>query len=238
MILDKNNDPMGQAFVDYLAENDAPKIKVLLDLAEEETIDPAYFFREYDDCPELEQRALAECKGRILDVGAGAGSHSLYLQQAGFDVSSIDISPLSVEVMQKRGLKNASLMDFYSITEQRFDTLLFLMNGIGLVAKLENFDKFFTHARSLLKPNGQILLDSSDLIYLFEQDDGSYVLDLSQKYHGEVEFNLRYKDIKGAPFDWLYVAYDLLADAAERNGFKSELILEGPHYDYLARLTL
>lgn len=238
MILEKNNDPMGQAFADYLAEEDAPKIKVLLDVAEEETIDPAYFFREYDDCPEIEQRALTECKGRILDVGAGAGSHSLYLQQNGFDVTSIDISPLSVEVMQKRGLKKASLTDFYSITEQRFDTLLFLMNGIGLVAKLENFDKFFIHARSLLNLNGQILLDSSDLIYLFEQDDGSYVLDLNQKYHGEVEFNLSYKDITGTSFDWLYVAYELLADAAERNGFKSELILDGPHYDYLARLTL
>jgi SAM-dependent methyltransferase len=238
MILNKTHDPMGQAFTDYLDGTDTPQIKVLLDVAEEETIDPAYFFREYDDCPEIEQRALAECKGRVLDVGAGAGSHSLYLQQNGFDVTSIDISPLSVEVMKKRGLENVSLTDYYNVTEQRFDTLMFLMNGIGLVAKLDDFDKFFAHARSLLNPNGQILLDSSDLIYLFEQDDGSYLIDLNQKYHGEVEFNLSYKDVKGEPFDWLYVAYELLADAAERNGFACELILEGPHYDYLARLTL
>jgi 2-polyprenyl-3-methyl-5-hydroxy-6-metoxy-1,4-benzoquinol methylase len=127
MILNKTHDPMGQAFTDYLDGTDTPQIKVLLDVAEEETIDPAYFFREYDDCPEIEQRALAECKGRVLDVGAGAGSHSLYLQQNGFDVTSIDISPLSVEVMKKRGLENVSLTDYYNVTEQRFDTLMLLL---------------------------------------------------------------------------------------------------------------
>jgi len=238
MILLENKDPIGRALKDYYQAGEAEPITVLLDIAEDDVMEPGYFFREYDQCPELEQIALKNARGKVLDVGGGAGSHSLYLQKNGVDVTTLDISPNSVDVMKERGLKNVLLTDFYDYSASTFDTLLFLMNGIGLVSTLDGFDEFFKQARKLMNPKGQILLDSSDLIYLYEQKDGSYLIDLSEKYHGEVEFSLSYKDIKGEPFKWLYISHELLADAAEENGFKCEILKEGEHYDYLARLTV
>ncbi|ORU89749.1 MAG: methyltransferase [Cycloclasticus sp. symbiont of Poecilosclerida sp. M] len=237
MLIANDKDPLGSAFLDYQNDGAAPLITVQFDVAEDDTIDPAYFFRNYEQCPKLEQLALDECRGRVLDVGAGAGSHSLYLQQQGLDVSPIDISPLSVEVMKSRGLEQTQQVDFYDISKGGFDTLLLLMNGVGLVGQLDNFEHFFTHAKTLLNDGGQILLDSSDLIYLFEQEDGAFVIDLNEKYHGEVKFEISYKEIKCEPFDWLYVSQELLIDAAREHGFDCEILMEGPHYDYLARLS-
>ncbi|ORU93635.1 MAG: methyltransferase [Cycloclasticus sp. symbiont of Bathymodiolus heckerae] len=237
MLIDKAQDPIGSALLDYFQTTENAPITVKMDIADDDTLSPSYFFRTYDECPELEQLAMQNAKGKVLDVGAGAGSHSLYLQEKGLNVTAIDVSPNSVEVMKKRGLRNVQLIDYYDFQDGSFDTLLLLMNGIGLVKTLEGFDKFFTHAKKLLAPDGQILLDSSDLIYMFEEEDGSYLIDMNGKYHGEVEFNLSYKGISGEPFNWLYVAEELLQDAADANGFDCEIIKQGPHYDYLAKLT-
>ena len=233
-----DEDPIGVALLAYYETGDDTVISVQMDIADEDVLAPSYFFRTYDQCPELEQIALQHARGKVLDVGAGAGSHSLYLQQQGLDVTAIDVSPNSVDVMQQRGLLKVKLINFYELTGDSFDTLLFLMNGIGLVQTLDGFDAFFAHARKLLAPNGQILLDSSDLIYMFEDEDGTYLIDLNEKYHGEVEFDLSYRNIIGEPFSWLYVSEDLLIDAAKANGFNCEILQEGPHYDYLAKLTL
>ncbi|MEH6504402.1 MAG: class I SAM-dependent methyltransferase [Cycloclasticus sp.] len=238
MLIDGSKDPIGSALLDYLQKGEDVPIEVKMDIAEDDTLAPSYFFRSYEQCPELEQIALQQARGKVLDVGAGAGSHSLYLQQQGLDVTAIDVSPASVEVMRKRGLKNVQLTDFYDDTEGQFDTLMFLMNGIGLVQTLDGFDEFFSHAKRLLAPKGQILLDSSDLIYMFEEEDGSYLIDINDKYHGEVVFKLSYKNISGEPFNWLYVSEELLQDAAQANGFDFEMVKQGPHYDYLAKLTL
>lgn len=237
MLMDSEKDPIGRALINYLRTGDDTPICVKLDIADEDELLPSYFFRRFEQCPELEQIALQQSRGKVLDVGAGAGSHSLYLQKRGVDVTAIDVSPNSVEVMKERGLSNVELVNFYDVDNGAFDTLLFLMNGIGLVQTLDGFDAFFTHARKLLAPKGQILLDSSDLIYMFEEEDGSYLIDLNDKYHGEVEFKLSYKDMSGEPFNWLYVSEELLIDAADANGFNCEIIKQGPHYDYLAKLT-
>ena len=238
MLIAKEKDPIGQALLDYLQTEEDSPIIVKMDISEDDELSPSYFFRSYQQCPELEQTALQLARGKVLDVGAGAGSHALYLLEQGFDVTAIDVSPNSVKVMKQRGLKNASLINFYDLKEGQYDTLMLLMNGIGLVQTLSGFDAFFSHAKKLLKAKGQIILDSSDLIYMFEQEDGSYLIDLNESYHGEVEFCLSYKDIQGEPFKWLYVAEELLEDAANKNGFEYELIKQGPHYDYLAKLTL
>ena len=238
MIMLEGKDPIGSALLDYYKTGEDTPITVKLNIAEDDVLPPSYFFRTYAECPELEQLALQQARGKVLDVGAGAGSHSLYLQQKGLDVTAVDVSPHSVDVMRKRGLKNAQLANFYDLPANSFDTLMLLMNGIGLVETLDGFEAFFLKARTLLAPEGQILLDSSDLIYMFEEEDGSYLIDLSDKYHGEVEFNLSYKDSKGEAFDWLYVSEELLQDAAEENGFDCDIIKQGPHYDYLAKLTV
>ena len=112
-----------------------------------------------------------------------------------------------------------------------------LMNGTGIIGTLENMPSFFARMKELLNPGGSILIDSSDLRYLFEEEDGSLMIDLADDYYGLLDYQMQYGDVLGEPFDWLYVDFDTLAFYAEENGFEIELVAEGEHYDYLARLT-
>ena len=97
---------------------------------------------------------------------------------------------------------------------------------------------FFRRMKCILRPGGCIWMDSSDLRYLFEEEDGSIVIDLAGDYYGEIDFQMQYKDVKGEPFDWLYVDFQTLSLYAAECGFKAELVKEGKHYDYLAKLSL
>ena len=232
------DDSMGQALMDYQKGIRNAELIVGTSVAEDEPYDVSYFFRTFDEMPTLEQKALELAQGDILDVGAGTGIHSLALKDMGKSCISIDISELSVEVMKMRGVKNALCNDFYKLEEKKYDTLLFLMNGIGLVETLEGFERFFSKCKSLLKPGGQILFDSSDLIYLFEEEDGTFLIELGHKYYGEVDFKIKYKDMKEQSFPWLFVDFDNVENLAEQNGFQAEIIQKGEHYDYLARLVL
>ena len=154
--------------------------------------------------PLLERTALQMATGRILDVGAGSGCHALALQKAGKEVSAIDISPLSVEVMKLQGVKDARQVNLFDEHfADTFDTILMLMNGSGIIGRLENMPVFFRKMKQILRPNGCILMDSSDLRYLFEDEDGSFLIDLAGDYYGEIDFRMQYKDIQGDSFDWL-----------------------------------
>ena len=238
-LLSPNKDPMGAAIADYFAKGKSAKLRVLSSQFEEDEIPTEQLFRTYDEMPELEQEALKLASGRILDCGAGSGCHALALQEMGKDVEAIDISPLSVEVMKKRGVKEAYCVNLFDENYlQKFDTILMLMNGSGIIGKLENMGAFFTKMKQLLNPGGCIYMDSSDLRYLFEDEDGSFLIDLAAGYYGEIDFRMQYKQIKGEPFDWLYVDFQTLSYYANENGFKAEMVKEGEHYDYLACLKM
>ena len=188
--------------------------------------------------PAIERVALETAYGDILDVGAGSGCHSLALKGLGKKAVAVDISPLSVQVMKERGL-DARLVNFYdqSFTET-FDTVLMLMNGTGIIGNLDNIGNFLSRLKQILKPGGCLLIDSSDLRYLFEEEDGSIMIDLADEYYGQVDFQMQYKEDLGDTFDWLYLDFNTLAYYAEENGFKAEVIAEDEYYDYLAKLTL
>lgn len=236
-LVNSEKDPMGRAILDYHRNRKAAKLRVLSSMFYEDEIPVPTLFRSFDEMPIQEQKAIECCKGRVLDVGAGAGCHSIELKNRGHEVVAIDISDLSVGVMKERGI-DARNIDFFdeSFTE-KFDTLLFAMNGIGIVGKTENLEQFFRSAKRLLAPGGQVLLDSSDIRYIFIDDDGAMDIDLAAGYYGEVDFTMRYKNIKGDRFDWLYIDFDTLAMYAESNGFNCEKVIDGEHYDYLARIT-
>lgn len=239
VLLPPHKDPMGAAIADYFAKGRAARLRVFSSQFEEDEIPAEQLFRTFDEMPPLEQKALELAQGRILDCGAGSGCHALALQDMGKDVEAIDISPLSVDVMQKRGVKQAFQINLFDQNYlKKFDTILMLMNGSGIIGKLENMGTFFAKMKQLLNPGGCIYMDSSDLRYLFEDEDGSFLVDLAGGYYGEIDFRMQYKQVKGEPFDWLYVDFQTLSYYATENGFKAELVMEGEHYDYLACLKL
>ena len=234
----QEKDPMGRAIVEYYKTGKAGKLRVLSSMFYEDEIPVATLFRTYEEMPALERTAMDLCKGRTLDVGAGAGCHSVVLKERGLDVMAIDISQLSVDVMKERGIDARNINFFDETFTEKFDTILLAMNGIGIVGKAENLCNFFRAARRLLAPDGQVLLDSSDIKYIFMDDDGSMEINLAAGYYGEVDYKMRYRSTTGEPFDWLYIDFDTLSMYAEEHGFTCEKCADGEHYDYLARITI
>ena len=252
-------DPMGRAVADYwnarssesrqarldgrvatskdeVKTKKADRLRVFSPMFEEDEIPLTTLFRKYENMPEIERKALDLATGKTLDVGAGSGCHSLVLQEKGIDVTAIDISPLSVETMKERGVKKVLEQDFFTL-EGQYDTILMLMNGIGIVGTLERLPEFFRQLDKILAPGGQVLCDSSDISYVFETEDGIIELPEYMSYYGEHSFQMQYKDTIGEPFDWLYIDADTLRERAARNGYAVEVKAEGEHYDYLARIT-
>ena len=227
---------MGRAIAEYWKNKTAERLRVFSPMFEEDEIPLTTLFRSYKTMPEIERKALGMAKGRILDVGAASGCHSLVLQERGLDVTAIDISPLSVETMKERGVKKVIEQDFFTL-EGQYDTILMLMNGIGIVGTLERMPEFFKQLDKILAPEGQVLCDSSDISYVFEDKEGMIDIPNEMDYYGEHSFRMQYKDTIGEPFDWLYIDADTLKQKARRYGYTAEVMAEGEHYDYLARIT-
>ena len=236
-ILSADKDPMGAAILDFQKQGKAARLRVLSSMFEEDEMPVTHLFRSVPEMPVLEQKALQLAKGRVLDIGAGSGCHTLALQEKGFTVKAIDISPLSCEAMKLRGVKDAECINLFDDhLGTGFDTILLLMNGTGIAGKIEHLPDLFQRLKALLNPGGQILIDSSDLKYIYENEDGSFDINLNGAYYGEVDYQMIYKDVKGDSFDWLYVDFPLLKSIAETCGLHGELVAEGDHYDYLARI--
>ena len=237
MILSPNKDPMGAAISEYHRTGRASTLRVFSSQFDEDEIPVDQLFRTYKEMPPIEQKALTLAQGRILDVGAGSGCHALALQEMGKEVTAIDISELSVEIMAERGVKDARAVDLYDERmAEKFDTILLLMNGSGIIGNIEGMERFFLRMKQLLASGGCIYMDSSDLKYLFEEEDGSYVIDIAGDYYGLVDFQMQYRQVKGESFDWLYIDFDTLSYYAKQYGFSAQIVCEGEHYDYLAKL--
>lgn len=228
---------MGRAISDYFHTGKAGKLRVLSSMFYEDEIPVPTLFRSFNEMPIQEQKAIELCHGKVLDVGAGSGCHSIVLKERGIEATAIDISVLSVEVMRERGIDARNVNFFDETFTEKFDTILLAMNGIGIVGKIERLPMFFRSIKRLLAPGGQVLLDSSDIKYVFMDEDGAMDIDLAAGYYGEIDYKMRYKNITGTPFDWLYIDFDTLSMYAEEHGFICEKCIDGEHYDYLARIT-
>jgi len=235
-------DLFGKALLDYQNGNYTEDLITSTNISDDDELPLPYLFRTFSEMPKLEQKALQLCNGTILDVGCGSGIHSLYLQDKGFNVKAIDVSKGAIGVCKLRGIHNAELKDVLEETET-FDTILLLMNGTGIFNELSQVSKYLKHLKTLLKPNGQILIDSSDIKYMYEDDDvcpDSYRdwQDMNANYYGELDYFISYKGEKETPIKWLYLDFDTLRLACESVGLQCEKVIDGEHFDYLAQLAL
>lgn len=232
-----SKDIFGEAIKDFHNQKYNEDIIVQAPDFDDDIIPIPYLFRSYEEMPPIEQKALDLSYGKVLDIGCGAGSHSLFLQeQQKLEVHAIDISEGAIEVCKKRGLSKASVLNIFDVKDTTYDTLLLLMNGSGIIGKLAHIDHFFVHMKKILNPTGQILIDSSDISYLFVEEDGGLWIDTSTGYYGEMQYKLAYKNNESDWFDWLYIDYNTLQNAANAHGFLCELLVEGENNDFLAKL--
>ena len=231
-------DLMGRAIWDYYYQENPEDLQTETSISELDDLPVSYLFRDYQEMNALEKKALDLSFGKVLDVGSGAGSHSLYLQnERKLEVTALDISPKSIEVCKARGVKNAICEDLLRFSEKNFDTVLLLMNGTGIFQSLEHIDQYLQKLKSLVAENGQILIDSTDILYMYDQDEEGGVLVPAKGYYGELDYYLHYKGESELPMKWLYLDFDTLENAAIANGFKIQKI-EQLEDSYLAQLTL
>lgn len=231
-------DIMGDALLDYFHGRYTEDLVTWTNITEDDEMSLPYMFRDFEEMEPIEQVALETARGKVLDIGCGAGSHALYLQEKGLEVKGIDVSKGAVEVCKLRGLQNAENIHLLDLKDEKFDTIIILMNGTGIFRNLKEMPKYLQHLKSLLNENGQILVDSTDLIYMYrDPEDGSYLVP-TDRYYGEVRFWMSYKGIEGKPFDWLYINEDIFEDYCKENGLNLEVIARGENYDYLAKLEV
>ncbi len=231
-------DLMGRAIWDYYYQENSEDLQTETSISEMDDLPVSYLFRDYQDMNALEKKALDLSFGKVLDVGSGAGSHSLYLQnERKLEVTALDISPKSIEICKARGVKNAICEDLLQFSEKDFDTILLLMNGTGIFQSLEHIDQYLQKLKSLVAENGQILIDSTDILYMYDQDEDGGVLVPATGYYGELDYYLHYKGESELPMKWLYLDFDTLENAAIANGFKIQKIKQLED-SYLAKITL
>ena len=234
----KMKDLMGRAIWDYFYQENPEDLQTETSISELDDLPVSYLFRNYKEMNALEKKALDLSFGKVLDVGAGAGSHSLYLQnKRNLDVAALDISPKSIEICKARGVKNAVCEDFLKFSNDKFDTILLLMNGTGIFQSLKNLDQYLQKLKNLISENGQILLDSTDILYMYDQDDDGGVLVPAIGYYGELDYHIHYKGESELPMKWLYLDFNTLKNSAIANGFKIQKIKQLDD-SYLAKLTV
>ncbi len=226
-------DLFGRALNDYWHNNHPEDMITWTNLTGREKLPVSYLFRSYEEMPAEEQMALQMASGKILDVGAGSGAHALYLQQQGKDVTALELSPVSCWLMRERGVKKVVQADFFTFSGQKFDTILLLMNGVGIVGKAVYAPALFQKIDELLTPGGQALIHSSDLKYLYKTA-GGYRMP-QEGYYGDVRFYIEYKG-ETESFDWTYIDADTLQVFATQNGFDSEVVKESEYGDFLLKV--
>lgn len=232
-------DLLGTAILDYYNTAIDTNIITETTISEPDEMPVSYWFRNYVQMPLIEQTALQQCCGSILDVGCGAGSHSLYLQdERNLDVMAIDISEKAIKVCASRGIRKVKQIDILDLSNQKFDTIILLMNGTGIFKTLSEISKYLNKIKELLNDGGQVLIDSSDLIYMFDDAGDGTKRVPAEGYYGELTFNISYKNEVDEPFEWLYVDFNTLQNACNNNGFSCSLLCEGTNFDYLAKLQL
>jgi len=199
---------------------------------------PAAPFFELGNYPTLEMRAMDECHGSVLDIGSAAGRHSLELLRRGIKVTSLDILPEMEGIMKDRGQTDVVISDVLHFSGRRFDTLLMLMNGIGIVGSIEGLTRFLQHAHDLVDPGGQIVCDSTDVGLTTEPQHVAYreTNMASGRPAGHQAFMMEYNDEEPVRFDWLHIDFQALERISKAAGWEAILLEQKDCGHYLCKL--
>jgi 2-polyprenyl-3-methyl-5-hydroxy-6-metoxy-1,4-benzoquinol methylase len=233
----KAMEPFGRALLAYLDGDSTAEIIVRRDDGNEAAIPAALFFRDESGFTELEITALALCEGRVLDIGTGAGLHSVALQRRGHRVTAIDICPDAVAAARQRGV-TALCADVFGFEAGQFDSLLMMGHGIGMVETIEGLQRLLIRARTLVAAGGQLLLDSLDVRKTADPAHLAYheANRKAGRYIGEIRMQFEFQGQTGPYCGWLQVDAETLTEHATRAGWQCEVVLQADHGDYLARL--
>jgi SAM-dependent methyltransferase len=235
----KAMEPLGHALLAYVEGDLDAELAIRRDDGLDDPMPMSHFFRDPSEFTDIEKCAISLCAGLVLDVGAGSGLHSLVLQEAGFAVTAIDVSPEAVQVMTRRGVKDVRNADIFGFRAERFDTVLLLGHGIGMVENIAGLDRFLTHARSLVTQQGNVLFDScdvrctTDVRHLAYQDANRE----AGRYLGEIRLQIGFRGELGPSCGWLHVDPDTVAERAEQAGWKMSVVCRDAGGQYLGRLT-
>lgn len=225
-------DVQGKALLDYYLGKEKVRLKLHTSYGPPENMPVEVFFREKEDYSKLEKLALRQCRGKVLDIGAGAGSFALELQKQGMEVCAMEVSALSCRIMEQRGVNWVVQQDVWQYGEEKFDTLLLMMNGLGLAASLDQLPVLMQKLKGMLLPGGQIICDSSDITYLYLG-----ALKPENRYFGEIDYCYEYEGVQGEKFSWLYVDEHTLNISLAPLALKVEILYRNRNDQYLARIT-
>jgi SAM-dependent methyltransferase len=230
-------DVFGSAIADYYQGKKTAKITVYSEGFDKQYIKCSQLFRTKENLANLELEALRHCRGKVLDIGAGAGCHAMILQKEGLDVTALEVSKEASEIMVKQGIQKVVTSDILHYKDDKFDTLLLLMNGIGIAGTIKGLIKFLKHLKKLLKPGGIILAESSDLLFSAGEEEIDLALN-AEEYYGEVDYLLEYKGKYGKPFKWLFIDLATLKSVASKCGFETQLLFQDFEGGYLVKLSI
>ncbi len=231
--------PFGLALLDFWRGDKSACIAICRDDGFAEEVPVGHFFLGPGKFTSLEKTALDQCRGCVLDAGAGTGHHSLALQSRGYRVCAIDVSSEAVQLMREAGVGDAREADVLRFDGGRFDTVLMMGHGIGMAADISGLHGLLKHLVILLKPNGQILLDSLDPRRTSEPLHLAYHESNRKagRYFGEVRLQLRYKGQTGPVYGWLLIDPETLAKHALATGWAADILWRQADGNYLARLV-
>jgi SAM-dependent methyltransferase len=231
--------PHGLALRAFFGGESSAQLIVRRDDGLEIPLPVSHFFRPPAEFSPIETAALEHCQGRVLDIGAGTGLHSIVLLARGRAVTAIDIDPHAVRIMTQRGLPDVHCADVFQFQGGPFDTLLMLGHGIGMVGDLAGLKRFLTHARQLTRDGGQLLADSQDVRRTSERRHLAYheANRRAGRYFGVTRLRFEYQGQIGPYCGWLHVDPQTLREQAEPLGWDCDVLLEQDSGDYLACLT-
>ena len=196
------------------------------------------YFSEYEDWPSVEKKAMDLVKGKVLDVGCGAGRHSLYLQNRGFDVTGIDISPLAIEVCKLRGLKKTKVVPIEDLdfAPGSFDTVIMMGNNFGLFGNFKKAQRLLRKLHRMTSDDALIIADTRDP---YKTDNPAHI-----EYHkankekgrmgGQVRIRVRFKKYVGKWFDYLMVSKEEMRGILKNTEWKIGEFIDSEGAEYIA----